>query len=112
FRIIHGPRTRLIASADRLAAAVRNVMYPVTFRAETSERNGYRRWYNIRQTPPSTDPRLDPSERPETPSPAQGHPIARAEQPRWRLRHSFRSGARVSREGRPRRRLSQALRLL
>jgi len=33
-RIIHGPSRRLMASADRLAAAVRNVMYRVTFRTE------------------------------------------------------------------------------
>jgi hypothetical protein len=37
FRIIHGPSSRLIASAVRLAAAVRNVMYRVTFRAPRYE---------------------------------------------------------------------------
>jgi hypothetical protein len=34
FRIIHGPSARLSASAVRLAAAVRNVMYRVTLKTE------------------------------------------------------------------------------
>ena len=36
-RIIHGPSSRLRTSAVRLAAAVLNVMYRVTFRTDATE---------------------------------------------------------------------------
>src|SRR5439155_24079499 len=40
FRTIHGPSARLIASAERLAAAVRDVMYCGTFNTDSWVRNG------------------------------------------------------------------------
>ena len=42
-RIIHGPSNRLTASAVMLAAAVRNVMYRMTFSSEMLSCSGYRR---------------------------------------------------------------------
>ena len=42
-RITHGPSRSVSANAVRLAAAVRKVMYCVTFRTLSSVRNGYSR---------------------------------------------------------------------
>ncbi len=43
FRIIHGPNIKLIANAVRLAAAVRNVMYRMTFNIASCVWSGYSR---------------------------------------------------------------------